>query len=440
MSHIIHRNLGQVPPVADSAQGIFVRDIEGNAYIDASGSVGVSSLGHGHPDVLAAMHRQIDRCAYTHTAFFTSEAAERLADTLVANAPPGFSQAYFVSGGAEAMETALRLARQYFVEGGEEQRTLFIARRQSDHGNTFRARALAGTERRRMSFDPLMGVPRVSPCYEYRGRADDETVGEYTQRLVDELESAILRCGPDRVIGFCAETVVGADGGAIPPTPGYFRAVREVCTKYGMLLIVDEVMCGMGRTGTMFAIEQDEVVPDIIAVARGLGAGDQPIGAVLAQAAIMERLRQGSGMFVHGYAYAGHPVACAAALAVLQVIERDNLLPQVRKRGASLRRMLGEALGQHPHVGDIRGRGLFMALELVHDRVTRSPFAPSRMLHAKVKAEAMARGLIVYPGGATVDGERGDQVLIAPPFISTTGDLAEIVGRLAESLDAALRK
>ncbi|GAB3456948.1 aspartate aminotransferase family protein [Massilia terrae] len=441
MSHVIHRSLREVPPVADSAKGIFIRDSEDNAYIDASGGAAVSSLGHGHPDVLAAMHRQIDRCAYAHTSFFTTEVAEQLADKLVAQAPPGISAVYFVSGGSEAMETALKLARQYFYENGEEQRSVFIARRQSYHGNTLGALAVGGNEWRRKAFAPLlMDVPRVAPCYEYRGRGEDQTVDEYTQDLLDELESAIVRAGPEKVIGFVAEPVVGATGGAIPPTPGYFRGVHALCDRYGILFIADEVMCGMGRTGTMFAIEQDEVAPDIIAIAKGLGAGYQPIGAVLAQGAIVDRLRQGSGAFLHGHTYVGHPVACAAALAVQQVIERDKLLAQVAKRGLSLRRMLGEAFGKHHHVGDIRGRGLLMALELVHDRPTKSPFPASRKLHAKVKEQAMARGLMVYPMGGTIDGQRGDHVLLAPPFIATTGDLAEIVGRLSESIDAALRQ
>ncbi|HWJ93821.1 MAG TPA: aspartate aminotransferase family protein, partial [Telluria sp.] len=431
MSHIIHRSLRETPPVAASANGIFIRDTEGNTYIDASGGAAVSSLGHGHPDIIAAMHRQIDQCAYAHTSFFTTEVAEQLADKLVSKAPKGIGAVYLVCGGSEAMETALKLARQYFVERGEEQRSVFIARRQSYHGNTLGALAVGGNEWRRKPFAPLlMDVPRVSPCYEYRGRADDQTVDEYTAALLDELETAIVHTGPEKVIAFCAEPVVGATGGAIPPTPGYFRGVRRICDKYGILFIADEVMCGMGRTGTMFAIEQDEVAPDIIAVAKGLGAGYQPIGAVLAQEKIVECLRQGSGAFLHGHTYIGHPVAAAAALAVQQVIERDNLLAQVARRGASLRRMLGEQFGSHHHVGDIRGRGLFMAIELVRDRATKAPFPPSRKLHAAIKREAMARGLMVYPMGGTIDGQNGDHVLIAPPFIATTGDLAEIVGRL----------
>jgi adenosylmethionine-8-amino-7-oxononanoate aminotransferase len=440
MSHIIHRSLRQTPPVAVSAHGIVVRDSEGKAYIDASGGAAVSSLGHGHPDIVAAMHHQIDRCTYAHTAFFTTEVAEELADCLVAGAPAGLTGVYLVSGGSEAMETALKLARQYFVEGGEPQRSVFIARRQSYHGNTLGALAVGGNEWRRKPFAPLlMDVPRVAPCYEYRDRAEDQSVEQYTAALLEEIEAAILRAEPQNVIAFVAEPVVGATGGAIPPTPGYFRGVRRLCDRYGILFIADEAMCGMGRTGTMYAIEHDEVTPDIITVAKGLGAGYQPIGAVLARGDIVERLRSGSGSFLHGHTYIGHPVAAAAALAVQQVIARDGLLAQVRKRGATLRRMLGGVFGNHPHVGDIRGRGLFMALELVQDRATKVPFAPERKLHVAVKAQAMARGLMVYPMGGTIDGQHGDHILLAPPFIATASDLAEIVSRLADAVDAALR-
>jgi len=439
MSHIIHRSLRQTPPVAVAASGVTVRDSSGKTYIDASGGAAVSSLGHAHPHVIAAMHRQIDACAYAHTAFFTTEVAEELAAKLVSKAPAGIDAVYLVSGGSEAMETALKLARQYFVEGGESGRSVFIARRQSYHGNTLGALAVGGNEWRRKPFAPLlMDVPRVAPCYEYRDRAERQTLDQYTAGLLDELETAIMKAGPDKVIAFVAEPVVGATGGAIPPTPGYFKGVREICDRHGILFIADEVMCGMGRTGTMFAIEQDGVAPDIIAVAKGLGAGYQPIGAVLAQGAIVERLRRGSGSFLHGHTYIGHPVAAAAALAVQEVIERDGLLQQVQRRGATLRRMLGDVFGQHPHVGDIRGRGLFVGIELVRDRVSKEPFAPQRRLHAAIKNEAMARGLMVYPMGGTIDGQRGDHILLAPPFIASASDLSEIVARLAEALDAAL--
>ena len=439
MSHIIHRSLRQVPPLAAGGEGILLRDSNGKTYIDASSGAAVSSLGHGHPDVIAAMHRQIDRCAYAHTAFFTTDVAEQLANRLVEGAPEGMGGVYFVSGGSEAMETALKLARQYWVEMGEPQRTCFLARRQSYHGNTLGALGVGGNEWRRRAFAPLLkDALRVSACYEYRGRAQGVSVDDYTAALLDELETTILRAGPENIIAFVAEPVVGATGGAIPPTPGYFQGVREICDRHRILFIADEVMCGMGRTGTMYAIEQDGVAPDIVAVAKGLGAGYQPIGAVLAHEAIVECLRSRSGMFQHGHTYIGHPVAASAALAVQQVIERDDLLARVRSRGATLRRMLGDVFGVHEHVGDIRGRGLLLALEFVRDRETREPFAPERKLHAAIKAEAMARGLLVYPMGGTIDGQRGDHVLLAPPFIATPADLSEIVSRLSDAVEAAL--
>jgi adenosylmethionine-8-amino-7-oxononanoate aminotransferase len=301
MSHIIHRNLRQTPPIAATSEGILIRDSEGNTYIDACGGAAVSSLGHAHPDVIEAMHRQIDRCAYAHTGFFTTDAAEELADRLVAGAPEGIGGVYFLSGGSEAMETALKLARQYFYEAGETQRTLFIARRPSYHGNTLGALAISGSEWRSKPFAPLLrDCPRVSAPYEYRERGEHQSVEAYTAALLDELETAIIKAGPHNVIGFVAEPVIGASAGAIPPTPGYFKGVRQICDRHGILFIADEIACGMGRTGTMYAIEQEGVAPDIITVAKGLGAGYQPIGAVLANGAIVERLRAGSGSFMHG--------------------------------------------------------------------------------------------------------------------------------------------
>jgi adenosylmethionine-8-amino-7-oxononanoate aminotransferase len=444
MTHVLHRTLRGTLPFAVSARGLRITDREGREYIDACGGAAVSCLGHGHPDVLAAMHAQIDRVAYAHTSFFTTDVAEELADTLVADAPAGMSHAYLVSGGSEAMEAALKMARQFFVETGEPERSVFIGRRQSYHGNTLGALAVGGNEWRRRRFAPLLiDVARVSPCYEYRDRREGETPEAYSERLARELEARIAEVGPERVIAFVAETVVGATAGAVPPTPGYFRRVREICDRHGILLVADEVMCGMGRTGTLHAIEQEGVVPDLMAIAKGLGGGYQPIGAVLVQGRIVEAFRKGSGLFQHGHTYIGHPVAAAAALAVQKVIRRDGLLEAVRTRGAHLERRLGEALGGHPHVGDVRGRGFFRGIELVEDRATKRPFDPAHRVHARVKAAAMERGLMVYPMGGTIDGVNGDHVLVAPPFIATEADLDEIVGRLAAAIEtgtAALRR
>jgi adenosylmethionine-8-amino-7-oxononanoate aminotransferase len=439
MSHIIHRSLRAVPRVAAGASGVHIVDREGKRYIDASGGAAVSCLGHAHPDVLAALHRQLDTLAYAHTSFFTSEVSEALADHLVQHAPAGLDQVYFVSGGSEAVEAALKLARQYFVEIGQPQRTLFVARRQSYHGNTLGALAVGGNEWRRQQFAPLlMDVGRVSPCYEYRDRRSDESRDAYTQRLLDELDAEFQRLGPDRVIAFVAETVVGATMGAVPPTPGYFKGVRALCDRYGILYIADEVMCGMGRTGTLYAVEQEGVIPDLITIAKGLGGGYQPIGAVLARGTLIEPIRRASGLFQHGHTYIGHPAAAAAALAVQQVIQRDALLAQVGRRGDYLRRALQARFGTHAHVGDIRGRGLFMAVELVRDRTTKTPFDPGLKLHARIKAEAMQNGLLVYPMGGTIDGHLGDHVLLAPPYIASEAELDQIVDRLGIAIDAAL--
>lgn len=441
MSQIIHRNLRQAPPLAVKGEGIVLHDSAGKTYLDGSSGAVVSSLGHGHPDVIAAMVRQLERCAYAHTAFFSTEVAEELADRLVRQAPGDMGGVYFVSGGSEAIETALKLARQYWVERGEPQRCQFMARRQSYHGNTLGALGVGGNLGRKEQFQAIMKESiLVSPCYEYRGRAAHVSAQDFTAGLLDELETAIIKHGPETIIAFIAEPVVGATGGAVPATPGYFRGVREICDRHRILFIADEVMCGMGRTGTMHALEQDQVAADIVVVAKGLAAGYAPMGAVLAHQVIVECLRDGSGLFQHGHTYIGHPVAAAAALAVQQVIERDDLLARVKSRGATLRRMLGDVFGSHEHVGDIRGRGLMLALELVQERDSKTPFPASRKLHASIKAQAMQRGLLVYPMGGTIDGKQGDHVLVAPPFIATAADLSEIVSRLDDALEAALRE
>ena len=438
-THVFHRQLRHPLPVAVSGHGITLTDASGKTYLDACGGAAVSCLGHGHPEVVAAMHAQMDRLAYAHTSFFTTDVAEELADVLIESAPAGMSHVYFVSGGSEAMEAALKMARQYFVEIGQPQRRHFVARRQSYHGNTLGALAVGGNAWRRAQFQPLlMDVAHVAPCYEYRDRGPDETAEAYGQRLVVELEQTFLQLGPENVLAFVAETVGGATAGVLPPVPGYFKGIRELCDRHGILLILDEVMCGMGRTGTLHACEQEGVVPDLLAIAKGLGGGYQPIGAVLAQKKLVEVFRAGSGLFQHGHTYLGHALACAAALAVQRVIQRDGLVAQVQARGQTLHSLLKQAFAHHPHVGDIRGRGLFWGLEMVADRATRQWFDPARQLHARIKREAMARGLMVYPMGGTVDGRCGDHILLVPPFITSEDELRQIVERLAGAIDAAV--
>lgn len=439
MTHIIHRSLRHTPLVAANSHGIHIIDAHNKKYIDASGGAAVSCLGHAHPDVLAAMHAQIDKLAYAHTGFFTSEVTEALADHLIEHAPGDLSEVYFVSGGSEAVEAALKLARQYFLEIGQPERTVFVSRKQSYHGNTLGALAVGGNEWRRQPFAPLlMNVPRVSPCFEYRDRLAHESQEDYTRRLLAEIEETFIATGPERIIAFCAETVVGATTGAVPPTPGYLKGVRRLCDKYGILYIADEVMCGMGRTGTLYAFEQDETLPDIVVIAKGLGGGYQPIGALLARAHVVDALRQKSGLFQHGHTYLGHPIASAAALAVQRVIQRDQLLNQVQARGAYLTNALHVAFDNHPHVGDIRGRGLFMAVELVKDRASLQPFDHNQKLHAVIKQQSIQNGLLVYPMGGTIDGKSGDHVLMAPPYIVSEAEIDQIVDLLKQSIDESL--
>ena len=439
MTHILHRAANAVMPVAVSGSGVEIVDADGRRYLDASGGAAVSCLGHGHPDVLAAMRKQLDQLAYAHTAFFTTDVTERLADRLIEDAPAGLDRVYLLSGGSEAVEAALKMARQYFVEIGEPQRRHVIARRQSYHGNTLGALAVGGNAWRRAQFEPLLiTTHHIDPCYAYRLQREGESSADYAARAAQALEDKIVRIGPDSVIAFVAETVVGATAGAVPPVGDYFKRIRAICDRYGVLMILDEVMCGMGRTGTLHACEQEGVAPDLMAIAKGLGGGYQPIGAVLLAKRIYEAFADGSGAFQHGHTYMGHPVAAAAALAVQDVIRRDGLLTNVVEMGGRLQGRLEERFGQSPFVGDIRGRGLFWALELVSDRSSKAPFDPALKLHARVKREAMARGLMVYPMGGTVDGVAGDHILLAPPFIVEAAQVDSIVERLGSSLEAAL--
>ena len=439
MSRIFHRQASGRYPRVVAGSGPYLFDDQGRRWLDACGGAAVSCLGHGHPAIVEAIERQARRVAYAHTSFFTTDVAEALADTLVAGAPEGISHAYFVSGGSEAMEAALKMARQYHLERGEPRRTLFVARRQSYHGNTLGALSVGGNAWRREPFAPLLApAMHVAPCYAYREQRDDETPQAYGERLAAELDAAIVAAGPDRVIGFVAEPVVGATLGAVPPVPGYFRRVREVCDRHGVLLILDEVMCGMGRTGTLYACEQEGVSPDIVTIAKGLGAGYQPIGACLLSQRVFDAFAQGSGAFQHGHTYLGHAIACAAALAVQRVIAEDGLLEQVRVRGERLARALHEALGDHPHVGDLRGRGLFRGVELVADRASKAPFDPALKLHARIKAAAFDAGLMCYPMGGTLDGRRGDHVVLAPPYTIGDAHVDEMVGGLVSAIDAAI--
>lgn len=439
MTKILHRSIGPDLPRAVAGQGVWITDSEGRRYLDGSGGAAVTSLGHGNAEVLDAMRAQMDKIAYAHTSFFTTDAAESLAERLVGLTPEGLDYVYLVSGGSEAVEAALKMARQYFVEIGQPQRRHIIARRQSYHGNTIGALATGGNAWRRAQFQPILPeTHHVSPCYAYRDMGAQEGPEAYAARLARELEDQILALGADEVIAFVAEPVVGATLGAVPAVAGYFKQIRAVCDKYGVLLILDEVMCGMGRTGSIFAFEQEGIVPDIVTIAKGLGGGYQPVGALLLSAKIYDAFRNGSGLFQHGHTYLGHPVAAAAADKVVEIMTRSGLMENVNAMGRRLQDGLTAALGDHPNVGDIRGRGLFRGIELVADRASKEPLDPKLKTHAKIKKEAMARGLMSYPMGGTIDGIRGDHILLAPPYIITAEEVDLIVERISGAIRAVV--
>jgi adenosylmethionine-8-amino-7-oxononanoate aminotransferase len=439
MTTVFHRAPKATLPIAVAGEGIEIIDSEGKRYIDACGGAAVSCLGHSNQRVIDAIKHQVQQLPYAHTSFFSTEVAETLSDHLIAAAPTGLGHVYFVSGGSEAIEAALKMARQYFVEKGETQRRHFIARRQSYHGNTLGALAIGGNAWRREPFLPiLIEAHHVSPCFAYREQQAGETETAFAQRLADELEAKIIELGGDTVAAFVAETVVGATAGAVPPVREYFKKIRAVCDKYGVLLILDEIMSGMGRTGYLYACEEDGVSPDILTIAKGLGAGYQAIGATLVSDEIYNTIVGGSGFFQHGHTYIGHATACAAALEVQRIIAEDKLLDNVQARGAQLRQTLRTHYADHPFIGDVRGRGLFIGVEMVEDRASKTAFDPKKKLHAVIKSEAMKRGLMVYPMGGTVDGSKGDHILVAPPFTCTPAQIDAIASRLTDAIDGAL--
>lgn len=424
---------------AVKGDGPYILDDSGNRYIDASGGAAVSCLGHSHPAPIRAIQEQVATLAFAHTGFFTSSVLEDLASFLTAEAPGNLTKAYLTSGGSESVETALKLARQYCVEIGEPQRGRIIARRQSYHGNTLGALSAGGNLWRRAAYEPLLiDVSHVSPCYPYRDRHPGESAEDYGLRIADELETTILQLGPETVMCFIAETVAGATLGCVPPAPFYFKRLRQICDKYGVLLILDEVMCGMGRTGTLFAYEQEGITPDLVTIAKGLGAGYQPVGAVLCSDRIYDAIVGGTGFFQHGHTYTGHVTACAAALAVQQAIRDEKLLDNVNKAGALLANRLNQTFGDHPHVGDIRGRGLFWAMEFVKDRRSKAPLDPDEKTAARIKAAALDHGLICYPMGGVIDGRSGDHVMLAPPFIVDESHIEEIIAKLKATIDTVV--
>ncbi|ATG40705.1 aspartate aminotransferase family protein [Phaeobacter piscinae] len=431
MSHVFPRHTKANLPTAVAGDGCYLIDANGKRYLDGSGGAAVSCLGHSDAAVIAAVQEQVGKLAFAHTGFMTSEPAEALADLLISQAPGDLDRVYFVSGGSEATEAAIKLARQYYLERGDNARRHVIARRQSYHGNTLGALAAGGNEWRRQQFAPLLiDISHIAPCYEYVDRGEGESSYDYGQRVANELEAEILRLGPETVMAFMAEPVVGATSGAVPAVEGYFKRIREICDQYGVLLILDEVMCGMGRTGHLFACEADGVAPDILCIAKGLGAGYQPIGAMLCSRQIYEAIEGGSGFFQHGHTYIGHPVATAAGLAVVRALLDRGLVQRSAEMGEKLHAALVARFGPHPHVGDLRGRGLFRGIELVADRESKTPFDSGLGVAGKLKKAAFEAGLICYPMAGTRDGRNGDHILLAPPFILSEDQIGEITDKL----------
>lgn len=438
MSHVFPRHTKSQLPVAVGGEGCYLIDADGKRYLDC-GDAAVSCLGHSNRAVIEAVQSQVEKIAFAHTGFMTSEPAEALADLLIDHAPGDLDRVYFVSGGSEATEAAIKLARQFFLEIGQPERRHVIARRQSYHGNTLGALSAGGNAWRRAQFAPmLIEMTHIAPCYEYAEKQDGESSHAYGQRVADELEAEILRLGPETVMAFMAEPVVGATLGAVPAVEGYFKRIREICDQYGVLLILDEVMCGMGRTGHLFACDHDGIAPDILCIAKGLGAGYQPIGAMLCTSRIYKAIQNGSGFFQHGHTYVGHPVATAAALAVLKELTSQQLPQRAEFMGQRLQSALETAFSEHPYVGDIRGRGLFRGIELVSDRAGKTPFDPALGLAGKIKKAALNAGLICYPMSGTRDGRSGDHILLAPPFIIDGAQIEELVDKLEVALKAAI--
>lgn len=431
MSNVIYKNLNTSPILAVGGEGCWLEDTTGKRYLDTCGGVAVSSLGHCHPRIVAAFEREAKKLSWAHAGSFTTAAAEELAERLVSSSG-GLARAQFLSGGSEVMELAMKIAYQYQCERGLPEKSVFISRRQSYHGSTLGTLSISGNPQRQSVFGRLLPPAEfVSPCYAYRDQQQGESEEQYATRLAEELDQKIRELGSEHVAAFFAETVVGSTNGAVPPVPGYFRKIKAVCDRHDVLLILDEVMAGMGRTGQMFAYADDGIVPDMVAVGKGLAAGYMPISALLISDQVHAVMARGSGVLGNGQTHVNHPLACAIALEVQQVIVEEALLPQVVQRGEQLRRWLRESLGDLDIIGDVRGRGLFVGVEFVESRATRAPYKGGGTYAAALKREALERGLLIYPGSGTVQGVEGNHVLFAPPFITSEGELAQMVERFS---------
>ncbi|EXJ96363.1 hypothetical protein A1O1_01489 [Capronia coronata CBS 617.96] len=433
----------KIPNVVNS-KGNYLYTDDGLEILDATGGAAVACIGHNNPRVKAAIVDQLDKIEYCYSQFFTTPPVEKLSRYLTESTGGLMSRVFIVSSGTEAIEAAIKMARQYFTELPEPQlqRIRFIARKQSYHGNTMGALGTGSHVARRAIYEPMLSphVSHVSACYPYRGKNDSESDASYVARLAQELEDEFQRVGPDTVCAFVAETVAGATLGAVPPVPGYFAAMKEVCTRHGALFILDEVMSGMGRTGTLHAWEQEGVTPDLQTVAKGLGAGYMPIGALLIGKKVVDVLDHGSGAFVHSQTYQGHALACAAAYEVQAIMQEEDLLANVREMGDYLGISLQQRLGSHPNVGDIRGRGLFWALEFVKDKEKKEPFPAKSQLAKRLQATGVQKEFCIslIPGNGTADGKDGDHIILAPAYNTTRAEIDTIVDRTEKVIKAVL--
>jgi adenosylmethionine-8-amino-7-oxononanoate aminotransferase len=427
----------QLPRIV-RGRGSYLFDSAGNRYLDGSGGPAVFCVGHAHPEVNAAITAQLEEIAYAYRYLFTSSALESLTETVLRLCGGHFQDIVYSGSGSEAVESGLKIALQHFAARGLMHKRRFIARRRSWHGNTLGALSISGFAQRRSAFEgSLLDVTFVSAANAYR-LPDGVSSQDLVRHLAAELEQTIVSLGPQCVAAFVFEPIVGAAGGVVPAPDGYAQAMQAVCRKYDVLMIADEVMCGSGRSGTWRALEHDEVVPDIMCIAKGLAGGYIPLAATLVGARVAAPIHSEHGAFMTGHTFTGHTAACAAGLAVQRIVERDRLLERVRGAGAALQESIRRALSRFDEVGDVRGRGFFIGIELVRDRRSRLPFAPERALSFDIGARAFADGLICYPCSGNVDGTAGDTIIIAPPYNASDGELEEIVTKLVGAVDAAL--
>lgn len=442
MSEFFFRNLKKNYPTVASASGVRITDSDGRTYLDACSGAVVANIGHGVAEINEAINTQLKKGAFAHTTQFVSEAGLELAKKVLDLTPPEFrsgARAYFMSGGSEAVETAIKMARSYFVHKGENQRTICFSRWQSYHGSTFGALSATGHPARRKPYLPLLrAASHVSAEYRYRCRCGFGpgpcSSDGCSLAAAEELEAAIVSAGPENVMAFIAEPIVGATLGAAVPGLAYFPRIREICDKYGVLFIADEVMTGLGRTGTTFGMNHFGVEPDIIALGKGMAAGYQPLAAVLASGKVVKAFEDSNGIFEHGFTYSAHPVSCAAGLAVIEYVRKHNLIERVAERESALFKR-AEKLLETGIIGDIRGKGFMMGLEFVKNLETKEPFPVDIRISQLVAQEAMKHGLLVYPGSGFLDGELGDHIMVAPPFTTSDEELDEMFELLGETLN-----